>query len=139
MPIILKINNDTAPITVDSTVVTVDSTSITADRTYVMTGTGTTEYSVLVTPREMVDTVSMEFYDELKDVTTTFTASTIDENRLMRINFDLNGVQEGSSYEVKIKKLDGSILWTGKAYATSQDDLQNFQFIKKTNNNIIKL
>jgi hypothetical protein len=139
MAVILQITQgDTIPLTVDSTVYTVDSTSITADQTVIVTGSSSNLYSILITPREMVGVVSMEFFNELKETTNIFTASTINVNGLMQIDFNLN-VVEGDSFQLTIKDTEDNKLWTGKAYATDQTDLQNFQFIEKNNNNIIKI
>lgn len=138
MAVILNITQgDTVPLTVDSTLYTVDSTSITVDQTVIVTGSSSNMYSILVAPREMVTTVSMEFFNELKETTNIFSASTTNVNGLMQIDFNLE-VVEGDSFQLTIKDTDGNVLWKGKAYATEQTDLQNFQFIQK-NNNIIKL
>lgn len=138
MAVILQITQgDTIPLTVDLTGYTVDSTSITVDQTVIVTGSSSNMYTILVTPREMVDTVSMEFFNELKETTNIFTASTTNVNGLMEIEFNLN-VVEGDSFQLTIKDTNDNVLWKGKAYATEQTDLQNFQFIEK-NNNIIKI
>ena len=138
MAVILQITQGgTTPLTVDSTLYTVDSTSITVDQTVIVTGSSSNMYSILVAPREMVATVSMEFFNELKETTNIFSASTTNVNGLMQIDFNLE-VVEGDSFQLTIKDTNGNVLWKGKAYATEQTDLQNFQFIQK-NNNIIKL
>jgi NADH:ubiquinone oxidoreductase subunit H len=138
MAVILQITEaPTIPLTVDLTGYTVDSTSITVDQTVIVTGSSSNMYTILVTPREMVDTVSMEFFNELKETTNIFTASTTNVNGLMEIEFNLN-VVEGDSFQLTIKDTNDNVLWKGKAYATEQTDLQNFQFIEK-NNNIIKI
>lgn len=138
MAVILQITEaPTIPLTVDLTGYTVDSTSITVDQTVIVTGSSSNQYTILVTPREMVETVSMEFFHELKETTNIFTASTTNVNGLMEIEFNLN-VVEGDSFQLTIKDTNDNVLWKGKAYATEQTDLQNFQFIEK-NNNIIKI
>jgi NADH:ubiquinone oxidoreductase subunit H len=138
MAVILQITEaPTIPLTVDLTGYTVDSTSITVDQTVIVTGSSSNMYTILVTPREMVETVSMEFFNELKETTNIFTASTTNVNGLMEIEFNLN-VVEGDSFQLTIKDTNDNVLWKGKAYATEQTDLQNFQFIEK-NNNIIKI
>jgi hypothetical protein len=139
MAVILQITEaPTIPLTVDSTVYTVDSTSITADQTVIVTGSSSNLYSIFITPREMVDVVSMEFFNELKETTNVFTAATTNVNGLMQIDFNLN-VVEGDSFQLTINDTEDNVLWKGKAYATDQTDLQNFQFIEKNNNNIIKI
>jgi hypothetical protein len=139
MAVILQITQgDTIPLTVDSTVYTVDSTSITADQTVIVTGSSSNMYSILITPREMVGVVSMEFFNELTEVTNIFTATTTNVNGLMQIDFNLN-VVEGDSFKLTINDTEDNVLWKGKAYATDQTDLQNFQFVQKNNNNIIKI
>jgi hypothetical protein len=139
MAVILQINQaPTSDLTVDSTLYTVDNTSITADRTRIVTGSTTTEYSILIAPREMVSNVVMEFYHELKNTLTSVSATTTNESGYMRINFDIY-VVEGDSFELTIKNTQNKVIWKGKAYATEQTDLQDFQFTPKNNNNIIKL
>jgi hypothetical protein len=140
MAVILKINEiPTSSLTVDSTQYTVDNTSITADRITIVTGASSSDYSILIAPREYAVDVVMEFYHELKETLTTISATTESVNGYMKVNFSIL-VVEGDSFELTIKNTNGKILWKGKAYATEQTDLQNYQFTPKNNNNdIIKI
>lgn len=139
MAVILQIiQPDRIPLTVDSTLYTVDSTVIKADQTEISLSYSADNYSILISPRKMVESVILEFFNELKEITNILTGTTINVNGLMQIDFNLM-VIEGDSFQLTIKDNEDNILWKGKCYATEQTDLQNFQFIEKNNNNIIKI
>jgi hypothetical protein len=132
---ILKLTSGTT-LTVDSTSITVDSTSITVDAT-TNTFSG---FSFVITSREFVAECEMIFYNELKDTTETVTGYGSDFRGLLKLDFTLDEVEENDSFQVTINKfITGELLWRGKAFATSQTDLENFTMTKPGINNIIKI
>jgi hypothetical protein len=138
MAVILKIGEGSIPLTVDSTLVSVDSTMISVDATnYSSDG-----FSIIITSRVLIPFVTLEFLNELTEVLTIVEGVGSGSGTLMKITFKLDfPIEEGSSYQLTIKDSNSKDIWRGKAYATAQQDLQNFKFAdaNKNNNNIIKL
>jgi len=132
---ILKLISGTT-LSVDNTFITVDSTSITVDATT----NSFSGFSFVITSREFVAECEMVFYNELKDTTQTITGYGSDYRGLLKLDFALDEVEENDSFQVTINKLiTGELLWRGKAFATSQTDLENFSMTKPGSNNIIKI
>lgn len=116
-----------APLTVDSTLITVDSTLITVDATV----QGYYPY--------LIDTLtsfsSNDFTIQLKNELTQ-EISTLDVqyfyykgDRLMAyFDFDFT---EGDAFEVKVLDASGRLMRRDKAYASSQQDTENFQLIPR--------
>lgn len=138
MPVVLKyVETPPNGITVDSTVYTVDSTELTADMQ--SSGSSTTSgYTIVISAREIVDIVNMEFFNELKEKTQIVTGVCEMIGNYLSINFMLD-IVEGDSFQLTIKDLSDNIIWKGKAYSTAQTDLQNYTLTPTTSNNIIKI
>lgn len=131
---IIKINT-LENITVDSTLITVDSSTITVD----MTSASVSGQSFVLTMRELVDEVEMVFWNELKQTSRTITGSVTNLNGLSTVSFNLTGLEEADSFELTVNKMDGSLLWRGKAFATAKMDLQDYKMNVPNNNNIITI
>lgn len=131
---IININNlDGINVTADTTLITADSTEYTADNSG---STGTTIY-LDITPREYVDEVIVEFYNELSQITYSGISPTEINAGYMRIFFPNYGFIEGNSYELTVYKNDGvTILFRNKAYTTTNSDLPNFRYTLPNNNKI---
>jgi len=129
--------NTTNSLTVDSTLIKVDSTTITVDTT----NTSVSGQTFIITMREEVDEVEMIFWNELKQTSRTITGLVTNLNGLSTISFNLTGLEEAESFEVTINKTDGSLLWRGKAFATSKDraEIQDYKMNTPDNNNIITI
>jgi hypothetical protein len=132
---ILKLTSGTT-LSVDSTLITVDSTTVTVDSTT----NPFSGFSFVITSREFVAECEMIFYNELKDTTQTVTGYGSDFRGLLKLDFALDEVEENDSFQVTVNKpIIGELLWRGKAFATSQTDLENFTMTKPGTNNIIKI
>jgi hypothetical protein len=132
---ILRLTSGTT-LTVDSTQITVDTTTITVDTTT----NQFSGFSFVITSREFVEECEMIFYNELKDTTQTVIGYGSYFRGLLKLDFAIDEVEENDSFQVTINKLiTGELLWRGKAFATSQIDLENFTMTKPGTNNIIKI
>jgi len=68
--------------------------------------------------------------DELKDITHTVDVSAIYyQNNILTLIFNEPILKEGQSFEVTINEND-NLIYRGKAYATAQTDLENFELNK---------
>jgi len=68
--------------------------------------------------------------DELKDITHTVDVSAIYyQNNILTLIFNDPILKEGQSFEVTINEND-NLIYRGKAYATAQTDLENFELNK---------
>jgi hypothetical protein len=79
--------------------------------------------------------ISMLLRDELKNITHTITTTGVFyQNFQLFIDFSAFTMVEGQSFEVEIKE-DDVLIYRGKAYATAQTDLQNYEL----NNGVLKV
>jgi hypothetical protein len=131
---IINVNNlEGINVTADTTLVRADTTLYTADNSG---STGTTIYFDII-PREYVDEVIVEFYNELSQVFYSGISPTVINGGYMRVFFPNYGFVEGNSYELTVYKNDGvTILFRNKAYTTTNDDLPNFRYTLPNNNKI---
>lgn len=68
--------------------------------------------------------------DELRDITFEINILTIlYQNNVLILNFEEPILKEGQSFEITINE-DEVLIYRGKAFATSQTDLENFQLNK---------
>jgi hypothetical protein len=72
-----------------------------------------------------VSSGSLWLRNELRDKETTIIVNPIINGNYLTIIFNLT-VKEGESYEYEFRKLDGTVMYRGKIYCTSQADLQNY-------------
>jgi hypothetical protein len=68
--------------------------------------------------------------DELRDITYTIEVLEIlYENKILKLDFDEPILIEGQSFEITINE-DDVLIYRGKAFATAQTDLENFELNK---------
>lgn len=68
--------------------------------------------------------------DETKDITHEISATGVYyQNNVLILVFSVPIMTEGQSFEVTINE-DDNLIYRGKAYATSQTDLENFELNK---------
>ena len=73
--------------------------------------------------------------DETKDITHEISVTGVYyQNNVLVLVFDEPIMTEGQSFEVTINE-DDNLIYRGKAYATSQTDLENFEL----NNGVLKV
>jgi len=68
--------------------------------------------------------------DELRDITYNIEYLDISyQNNILTFQFDTPELKEGQSFEITINE-DDVLLYRGKAFATAQTDLENFELNK---------
>jgi hypothetical protein len=133
---IIKLSSSANTITVDTTFYDVDNSELTVDST----SGDTAVYNMLITPREFVEECNLIFYNELTDLTQTVSGSCAEYLSSVAVSFSLPIIKENDSFQVTATKLvTNELLWRGKAFATSQTDLENFSMTKPNINNIIRI
>jgi hypothetical protein len=74
--------------------------------------------------------ITLFLRDELKNITTNIDIDSVAyQNFILYVTFSDFTMIEGQSFEVTVKEND-VITYIGKAYATSQTDLENYQMNK---------
>lgn len=74
--------------------------------------------------------ISLYLRDELKDVTETIAITGVFfQNFQLFLNFSDFEMSEGQSFEVEVKE-NSKTIYKGKAFATSQTDLENYEINK---------
>lgn len=73
--------------------------------------------------------------DETRDITHTIeTTAVYYQNNVLVLIFNAPILKEGQSFEVTINE-NNALIYRGKAYATAQTDLENFEL----NNGVLKI
>ena len=68
--------------------------------------------------------------DELRDITYDIEYLTVSySNNILTFQFDQFELKEGQSFEITINE-DDVLIYRGKAFATAQTDLENFELNK---------
>ena len=68
--------------------------------------------------------------DELRDITYDIEYLTVSySNNILTFQFDQFELKEGQSFEITINEGD-NLIYRGKAFATAQTDLENFELNK---------
>ena len=132
---VIKINDFGEYLTVDNTNISVDNDIITVDATLT-----TQENYILRLPyRFFSSNIDFVLWDEIKEEETILPLSVTKESGAMVLSFWFD-FQDGQSFEAKVLSSgDGKLIWRGKLYSTTQQDLENFKLHKTTQNNIIKI
>jgi hypothetical protein len=91
----------------------------------------TQPYRLNCIPRSYNDgVITLLLRDELKDITHTISVDSIYyQNSVLMLSFEDITLKEGQSFEVIINEND-QLIYRGKAYATAQADLENFELNK---------
>jgi hypothetical protein len=91
----------------------------------------TQPYRLNCIPRSYNDgIITLLLRDELKDLTHTINVDSIYyQNSILMLQFSDIILKEGQSFEVIINEND-QLIYRGKAYATAQTDLENFELNK---------
>jgi len=136
---VIKINEIGDYLTVDTTNISVDNDIITVDTTLA----AHQNYILRLPYRFFTYDVNLILWDEVKELETIIPLTVTKENGAMVLSFWFD-FQDGQSFEVKVLSrgdgdADGKLIWRGKIYSTTQDDLENFKLHTTTQNNIIKI
>lgn len=120
-------------ITADSTLITADSTMYTADQT--STAPANT-YVLNIIPRFYANLVKVKLLNEDTSELTELECEAVEDNGKLLIEFTME-LSDGQSLETTVTNMDDTLMWRGKIYATTQEDLENFTLYPKTNNKIV--
>lgn len=121
------------PYTVDRTTTTVDSTLVTVDTT--LDNEVFVNYLV-ITPSTFSSTYTVVILNELTKIKSTYSGCTATkDNGIVSILLPSLTLAEGDRLEVEVY-IANKRVWSGKALATDQTDLQNYQLSTTTNNKI---
>lgn len=133
---IIKITDNTGDsITMDSIEVTVDNTSITVDSN---TSEVISSYFLNILPRFFADTVLLTLTNELTGEVTSLTCGATQEGNFLKISFGIE-VEENTSFSATVTDLTEKLMWRGKVFATSQDNIQQYRVNVPDTNNVIIL
>lgn len=134
--IIIKMNNGLDPITVDSTQITVDDTSITVDNN--VSGFGGDGYRIQFIPRYYVENINVWLRNELNNEELSQTVTMTNLNGLCECILNIPNLEDNTTFEIVINDTDDNLLFRGKVFATTQDDLENYKLnVPNQNNKII--
>ena len=136
---IIKIGSVAEYITVDSTFYTADNTILTADVTYI--GIGDPEFKLMILPREYPTKVYVDLYNEVKQSHFKFEADTTVELNYLTFLVNTLEMKEGDSFELFVRKdsQEGELIYRAKAFATYNNDLQNYKMNYPNSNGVYKL
>ena len=131
--LIIKTSDFRKDLTVDTTDISVDTTLYTTDATILINEEG---LSVKFVPRYFVQECELILRNELTDVIETRTLEMINDNGIAVLIFD-GDIKDATSFEMTVNDLTGKLLYRGKAFATTQTDIQQYTMNKRVNNKII--
>jgi hypothetical protein len=132
--IVIRLNQGIQGLTVDTTEVTVDSTQITVDNDL-----PSSTYVLRYIPREFVERVLIVLRDERTQNTIEQTTSMFYDNGYALSPISLINIEDRTSFELSIFEADeNKLLFRGKVFCTTQDNVQDYSMnLPKTNNKII--
>ena len=84
-----------------------------------------TIHALYIVSRSIPETATLKLFYELRSEETTIQITCSNVGGYLHANFE-HTFKEGQSYEIAIYD-DASVLYRGKAYATDQEDLQNYK------------
>jgi hypothetical protein len=134
--IVIRMNGGLNPITVDSTEITVDSTVITVDNN--ISGFGGDGYLIRFIPRYYVEFINVMLRNELNNEELTQTVTMTENNGLCECIVEIPNLEDNTNFEIVVTDTDDNLLFRGKAFSTTQNDLENFKLnVPNQNNKII--
>ena len=131
--IVIKVNDFREDLTVDTIRVSVDSTLYSVDATIVINEDG---LLVKFIPRYFVETCNLILRNELTDEVINLETRMIEENGLAILTFS-GDISNATSFEMTVKDLEGGLIFRGKAFSTTSEDIQNYTMNTKINNKIV--
>lgn len=135
---LIKLNNpENFPLTVDNTSITVDDTNITVDLSEI-NGNGST-FKIVLLPRKTVTNSVLKLENELTKVKHNLETNNLIVNGYLHVYFTLEGIVDKSSFNATLESLDGELLWRGKLFATTSENIQEYSMNTKTQTNKIIL
>jgi hypothetical protein len=133
MNVIKLIDLVDASITADSIEVTVDSTSVTVDNT---SSQIVATYYLDIIPRFYTTEVVATFTNELTQAVHTLNCSAVKMGNYLRVAFMMDA-NNNDSFSVTVKDLTGKLMWRGKVFATTQEDIQQYKVNVPNTNNVL--
>ena len=124
---VIKISGGIGDLTVDSTLITADSTLITADATEFYTS-----YELKIPYRFFNTDVNLYLFNEFTEEENNIQLTAVESDGYMILTFNYL-FKNGETFEAKVTN-DDKLIWRGKIFATTQDNLQDFSLTRKDNN-----
>jgi uncharacterized membrane protein len=131
--IVIKVSDFRRDLTVDTIDISCDSILYSADATIIKEEEG---LSVKFIPRYFVDICFLILRNELSNITVKKTLPMINNNGIAILIFDAD-IKDATSFEMTVNDLSGNLLFRGKAFATTQEDTQQYTMNKRINNKIL--
>lgn len=133
MNVIKLIDLVDASITADSIEMTADNTSVTVDSN---SSQIVATYYLDIIPRFYSTNVIATFTNELTQEVSTLTCSATKVGNYLRVSFRLDA-NNSDSFSVTIEDTTGKLMWRGKVFATTQEDLQQYKVNVPNTNNVL--
>ena len=132
---IIKLNNpEYFPLTADNTNITVDNTNITVDQTFINEDGS---YKITILPRNYYNVSKLILVNELTGETFNLETMNIINKGYMDVYFTLNNVKDKDSFKATLYSTTDELLWRGKLFATTQEDIQEYKMNVPTSTNKI--
>jgi LEA14-like dessication related protein len=132
---LIKLNNpENFPLTVDNTSITVDDTNITVDLSE-----SNNTFKIVLLPRKTVTNSVLKLENELTKVKHNLETNNLIVNGYLHVYFTLEGIVDKSSFNATLESLEGELLWRGKLFATTSENIQEYSMNTKTTTNKIIL
>lgn len=88
------------------------------------------QHNLVFIPRVSTDNVVLKLRNELRDIEEVFSISGSVTNNVFMGLFSYSLFKEGASYEIEVFDELDNLLFRGKAFATDEEDLQNYKLIR---------
>lgn len=85
-----------------------------------------TIHALYIVSRSIPETATLVLYNELRSIETLIPIECSNVGGYLQANFE-HEFKEGQSYELSVIDSENKTLYRGKAYATNQEDLQNYK------------
>ena len=132
---LIKLNNpENFPLTVDNTSITVDDTNITVDLSE-----SNNTFKIVLLPRKTVTNSVLKLENELTKIKHNLETNNLIVNGYLHVYFTLEGIVDKSSFNATLESLEGELLWRGKLFATTSENIQEYSMNTKTQTNKIIL
>jgi hypothetical protein len=85
-------------------------------------------HTLKLVPRLYVENITLDIRHELTDTNTTIeNITSFKDNGYLRLDFNFE-FKDGGSYEIVCRN-NNELVWRGKAYATTETDLENYKIL----------
>lgn len=131
--IVIKVNDFREYLTVDTTLISVDTTVYSTDATIIEDENG---LIVRFIPRYFVETCNLILRNELTNDVIEMSLPMVNDSGYAVLTF-IGDIINAASFEMTVKDLEGGLIFRGKAFSTTSEDIQNYTMNTKINNKIL--